>query len=419
MEAVDIEFRGDLAGEGHERETHRERMRASWTLKAGSPMRSADWDAAKTRLHEELVEIGLCGGRARRDRWRRWSMPSAKATLKLVLDSGPPFTFGEVEIAGIETYTEAVVRRAIDLKPGERYSAERLTKLQQRVQEGPWFSSVVIDVPRDPAKHELVPVKLTVTERPRQEVGLAVGYGTDDGARVEVSYRYRDLFDRGFDLQSSLRVSEERSFGYADVYLPPGPVGDEALGHGSLPGQRGRARSSTATSRTCCSSASRSRAIATSSSRSSSSASGLSYQFERANPEGADEQLKRALAPIVAVTWRHVDNVFDPQARRRAQRPVRGGLQGARFRRRLPQGRTCSTSTGSRSAPTTSSCCAWKPAARITDQPRAHPRGLPLPRGRVALQSRLRVREPGRAGGQCGRGRPLPRHRHASSTCTG
>src|SRR5207253_2507217 len=36
------------------------------------------------------------------------------------------------------------------------------------------------------------------------------------------------------------------------------------------------------------------------------------YQIEQSHPLGADEAIKRALAPIIAVTWRHVDNVFDP-----------------------------------------------------------------------------------------------------------
>ena len=39
---------------------------------------------------------------------------------------------------------------------------------------------------------------------------------------------------------------------------------------------------------------------------------GLSFQVERAYPQGADVQIKRALAPVIATTWRRVDNVYDP-----------------------------------------------------------------------------------------------------------
>jgi translocation and assembly module TamA len=311
VESIDVEFRGDIAGEGLEREKHRTRIRDSWTLQAGSPMRSADWDAAKSRLAEELVDTDYAAGELVQSE-ALVDAESATAKLKVVLDSGPPFTFGDFEIVGTENYTEAVVRRLVDLKPGERYSVERLTMLQRRIQEGPWFSSVVIDVPHDPAKHERVPVKITVTERPRQEVGLALGYGTDEGARAEVSYRLRDLFDRGLDLQSSMRVSQERSFAYADVYLPPGLMETRRWGVVPFRDSVGvlveRSDSQNLLLRRFAVAGYRHFKLEKFETR-----LGLSYQFERATPDGAEEQLKRALAPIVAVTWRHVDNPFDPR----------------------------------------------------------------------------------------------------------
>jgi translocation and assembly module TamA len=204
-----------------------------------------------------------------------------------------------------------VVRRSVDLRRGERYSAKRLLDLQRLLQEGPWFSSVVVDVERDRNATELVPVKLTVVERPRADVGLAVGYGTDDGARVELAYRYRDLLDRGFDLQSSIRISQERQIGYADVYLPPGLW--ESRSRGTIPFKDSvgvLAERSTIENLEL-------NRIAIAGYRhfkleSFETRVGLSYQVERSEPEGAEERIKRALAPIVAVTWRHVDNIFDP-----------------------------------------------------------------------------------------------------------
>jgi translocation and assembly module TamA len=215
-------------------------------------------------------------------------------------------------IEGVHRYPEAVVRRLVDLQRGERYSYERITELQRMVQNGPWFSSVVVDVERDPMKPNDVPVRLTVTERPTREIGLALGYGTDDGARVEAAFRHRNIFDRGLDLQSSLRISQARQIGYADVYLPPGiwrlprfgnlPFKDSVgvlveysdienleLGRFAVAGYRHFMLEKVETR------------------------VGLSYQIERSRPEGADEHIKRALAPVVAVTWRHVDNVFDPR----------------------------------------------------------------------------------------------------------
>jgi translocation and assembly module TamA len=309
--SVEIEFRGDLAGEGAEREARRRELRAGWTLGEGKFFRSGDWDVAKTRLAEELVELDYAAGELV-DSKAVVDAEAARAALKLVLDSGPRFTVGDVEIIGLKNYTEAIVRRSVDLMRGERYSVKRLQDVQRRIQEGPWFASVVVDVERDPAKNELVPVKLTVTERPRADVGLALGYGTDDGARAEVAYRYRDLFDRGFDLQSSLRIAQERQIGYVDVYLPPGILASPK--RGSIPFKDSvgvLAEHSTIENLELT-------RIAVAGYRhwkleNFETRLGLSYQVERSEPQGAEEHIKRALAPIAAITWRFVDNVFDPR----------------------------------------------------------------------------------------------------------
>ena len=318
--AVDIEFRGHLATDGAGLEARRQELRDSWTLKPGAPFRSADWDVAKTRLRDELVDEDYASGELAHTE-AVVDAESAKASLKLVLDSGPPFTLGDVEIHGISKYSEAVVRRLVDLRRGERYSRARLQQLQQLIQEGPWFSSVVIEVPDSRERTERVPVSVTVTERPRREIGVALGYGTDDGARGEVAYRDRDILDRGFDLQSSIRVSQERQIGYVDVYFPPGLF--ESRTRGVIPFKDSigwLAERSTFEnldlSRFAVAGYRHFRI------ENFETRVGLSYQIERSRPEGAEERIKRALAPIVAVTWRHVDNIFDPR---------RGGVLNVQF----------------------------------------------------------------------------------------
>jgi len=320
VDEVAIEFAGDLAGEGEGRAARREEIRNAWAMAPGRPFRSADWETAKTRLHEDLTSIDYAAG-AIADSRATVDAESAKANLKVVLDSGPPFTFGDVQIEGLSEYSEALVRRMVDLRRDERYSRERLVELQRAIQNGPWFASVVVDVERDPALAAAAPVKVSVTERPTREVGLAIGYGTDDGARAEAAFRHRDLLDRGFDLQSSLRVSQERQIGFADVYLPPGLFFTQRRGQVPFRDSVGvLAEHSTienlAISRFAVAGY-RHFKLETWETR-----VGLSYQIERSFPEGSEPRIKRALAPIVAVTWRHVDDLFDPK---------RGGVLNVQF----------------------------------------------------------------------------------------
>jgi translocation and assembly module TamA len=317
---VEIDFAGDLAGEGAEREARRERLAKSWTLQTGAAFVSADWEAAKTAIQERLDDRDYAAGTIAESE-ARVDAEANRADLHVVLDSGPPFTFGNVYIDGLHHYPEAVIRRLVDFKEDERYSRARLNELQHTIQGGPWFSSVVIDIDRDPAYPQRAPVRMTVVERPRREVGLALGYGTDDGARIETAYRDRDLFDRGADLQSSIRAAQEDQLGYVDVYLPPGRFGEwhgkpvtftDSLGvlaeHSTVQ-KNVRSRFAAAGYRHFELDATEYRV-------------GLSYQIERQYPEGAEPRVTRALAPVVFATWRRVDNLYDPH---------RGGVLNLQF----------------------------------------------------------------------------------------
>ncbi len=310
VDTVDISFKGDIALEDPRREKRRRQLVESWSMKRGQPFRSPDWDVAKTRLEEAATEIDYAAATLAETR-AEVDAEASKAHIRIVIDSGPPFTLGDVEITGIERYPEAVVRRLVYLERGERYDRARLMEMQHLVQSGPWFSSVVVDIDHDPMKPNLVPVKMSVTERPAREIGVSLGYGTDDGLRGEAAYRDRDLFHRGLDLQSSIRVSQERQIGYIDVYMPPGlarvrnadiPFKDSVgiLAEHNTIQNLALSRFAAAGYRHFFLEKFELRL-------------GLSYQVERTYPEGADPQIKRALAPIVAFTWRHVDNVFDPK----------------------------------------------------------------------------------------------------------
>ena len=319
VSAVKIDFEGDLAGEGTARELRREVLRRQFAMKAGTPFRSADWDAAKIRVVDELGERDYAAGRLASSK-AEVDAEAATAQLHLVLDSGPRFTLGDVHIHGLERYSESLVRRVVSIRHGDAFSMDTLGELQRRLQSGPWFSTVTVDVERDPLKPNLVPVIVTVAERPSRDVGLSLGYGTDDGFRAEAAYRDRDLFSRGYDLQSSLRIGSLQQIGYADVYMPPGlfpfrgrdvPFRDSmgVLYEYNNIEKINLHRLAVAAYRHFTPEKFETRV-------------GLSYQIERTHPEGSDEQITRALAPVIAFTWRRVDSLFDPQ---------RGGVLNVQF----------------------------------------------------------------------------------------
>jgi translocation and assembly module TamA len=309
---IEIAFEGDIAGEGEERERRRNRIRANFAMKPGAAFRSTDWESAKTRLEQALTDRDYAAGVLSQSQ-AEVDEVSAKAKLKLVLTSGPPFTFGEITVAGLERYPQRIVWRLVNIKPGERYSRERLEEMQRLVQQGPWFSSVTAEIDTNPENPTLAPVKLTVVERSSRDVGVSFGYGTDDGIRAETTYRDRDFLGRALDLQSSIQASQKQQLGYADVYLPPGiesgtwfdgmPFKDSfgVLTEHSIIENNNFTRFAVAGYRHWYVEKFELQA-------------GLSYQIEKQYPTGAPVNFTRALAPVVTVTWRHVDSLFDPHS---------------------------------------------------------------------------------------------------------
>jgi translocation and assembly module TamA len=109
-----------------------------------------------------------------------------------------------------------------------------------------------------------------------------------------------------------VRVSQKRQIGYADVYLPPGLFASPKRGDIPFTDSFGVLAEHTTIQKLAQS------RVAVAGYRlfkmdTWELRTGLSYQVERAFPEGADVRIKRALAPVVATTWRRVDNIYDPR----------------------------------------------------------------------------------------------------------
>src|SRR6476619_2706298 len=97
---VEVEFRGDLAEETPDRAARRARLRRSFAMQAGQPFRTEDWEKAKTRLQEDLSAEDYAAGELAESQ-AVVDAEAARANLRLVLDSGPAFTLGDVEIHGL------------------------------------------------------------------------------------------------------------------------------------------------------------------------------------------------------------------------------------------------------------------------------------------------------------------------------
>lgn len=223
--AVELVLDGPIAQQP-ERVTE---LRAAWELPVGEPFRDPVWSTAKARLLARVQERDFAAAKLVESS-ADVDADEASARLRVVIDSGPPFTLGELEIVqeegkGLKRYDRNLVERFNDIQPGDRYDVARLLDLQRKLQSAPYFASVLVDVPIDPARPDRVPIRLALTEAKSKRISTGIGFSTNTGAQVEALYRQVGLFGHPYTLQTGAGYDKTRAIGYADILLPPKPNG--------------------------------------------------------------------------------------------------------------------------------------------------------------------------------------------------
>ena len=218
MRSVDIAFQGTLAEPAYA--DRAEALRRGWTLPAGDPFRSPDWDAAKSRLLLAVTARDFAAATVA-DSEANVDAESATAVLRVVIDSGPAYRIGTLQIEGLRRYDAALVERFNPFTPGEPYDRSKMVQFQQSLQESPYFNNVVVTIGLDAATAADAPLKVQLNESQTKRFSAGVGFATDTGAHIEAVYRQAITFGRPYQLQTGFRVDQTGQFAYTDLIFPP------------------------------------------------------------------------------------------------------------------------------------------------------------------------------------------------------
>jgi len=220
VRAVEIQLRGPIADSSDPLDALLvDEAEKAFALSDGMIFTQERWQAAKTRA---LARVAL----------RRWPAAAivasearldpalARAELALTIDSGPPFSFGEIEVEGLERYG---ARRVETLRPyelGEVYDRERLDRFQRRLAGTGYFASAHVAIDPDPEKSAAAPVRVSVIEAPARRIEIGVGYGTDAHANGSVEFRDHDVAGSALRLRTRAEADFlEQSF-ESELSLP-------------------------------------------------------------------------------------------------------------------------------------------------------------------------------------------------------
>lgn len=223
--AVEIELRGDLANAPQRAQT----LRAGWLLPPGSPFRAQDWDNAKSELlagvaREDFAAAHLVSSAAEVD------VAAASARLHLVIDSGPRYVLGDLQIAGLARYEPLLVERQSPFKAGVPYRRNLLLEFQAKLQKLPQFSSVIVRMDTAAAQAGAdgslrAPVSVQVVEAQSRKLSVGIGYSTNHGVRNEINYQSYNFMNRAWLLNGAATAEQNQQGITLALDTPPNPVG--------------------------------------------------------------------------------------------------------------------------------------------------------------------------------------------------
>lgn len=226
VRAVRIEFEGPLSltldgGEGDAIELAR-RIRQDWSLQPGAPFAQPTWSSAKnaalTRLRAEgYLAATLSGSTAQVD------SPTAAAELYVVIDSGPLFHFGKLEIEGLSLVKQDVIDYLAPFSPGARYREQVLLDFQDRLVKTNLFDSAAVVVEPDTSLAQALPVHVRLRERPRHQLTLGVGASDLTGPRVTLEHSQQSFFGLAWQSKSKIELGRTQSTVQLDLISHPNP----------------------------------------------------------------------------------------------------------------------------------------------------------------------------------------------------
>ncbi|MDD2701914.1 MAG: BamA/TamA family outer membrane protein [Sideroxydans sp.] len=228
---LEIEFRGDLQQTALPRA---QQIRKAWPLQVGLPFRSEAWERAKNELlthvaAEDYAAARMVSSAAEVD------TEHAVAKLHVVLDSGPRYLFGALQVRGLERYEPLLIERHATFKSGQPYRRDLLLEFQTQLQKLPQFSSIIVNLDTVAAQENgaqttrVAPVQVQVVEAKSRKLSFGIGYSTNNGVRNEVNYQSYNFLNQAWTLNSAAVVEQNRQNLALALDTPPNPLGYRLL----------------------------------------------------------------------------------------------------------------------------------------------------------------------------------------------
>lgn len=141
------------------------------------------------------------------------------ADVLVTLVPGPQGYFGNIHVEGHKTVSTSLVLRQSSIKPGDRYSSQKIREAQQQIFGHPLFRFVTINMPpQEP--DTLVDINIRVREHALRSLRVQGGFGLEEYLRLGLSWQHRNPFGNAHNLTISTRTSFLEQRANVDYFIP-------------------------------------------------------------------------------------------------------------------------------------------------------------------------------------------------------
>lgn len=176
-------------------------------LVAGEQLDHSKYDALKKALMQEAQGLGFFDA-IYRDSELLVDVQDNTAKIKLIMESGERYQFGEVSFEGSQLGGD-FLRSIVPFKKHDPFERKLLASFRRKLYETGYFTSVTIDSQRI-IEDGLKQVKLSVVTEDSSQHQFEVGFGfdTDNGPRVRFNWDMPIIGTKGHSWNSSIEISK-------------------------------------------------------------------------------------------------------------------------------------------------------------------------------------------------------------------
>jgi outer membrane protein assembly complex protein YaeT len=137
-----------------------------------------------------------------------------------LVDTGSKGVFGPTTVTGNKQVATYIITRELAYSPGEHFSQKKLDVTQERLLKLGLFSVINLHPELDTRNPRVVPIRLTVRERPRHSIDIGGGYNTQSQFIGDLAWHDMNWQGGGRQLVATLRYSNIDSYARLTLTQP-------------------------------------------------------------------------------------------------------------------------------------------------------------------------------------------------------